>query len=281
MSEEVVGVAESDAPISETPIFGPTEMDDTDYLSGDTIPDEALERFGLAPETDADGDTVEAVDGEDDDDSDDDGGVEVDEDDTPDVDDAEIGKRVREMLASDRAGLAKFVLEGMTPEERRSLVDGDSATDGASADGALGLPDPDDVNGAWEASVVERINAMPQVIEKQATEVIGRVAPYVDGAAATGVIAMRMARALAEAMGIELPEVKVEDISKVARTGKTWDEAFDQVAGKPLKKAVSRAQRARTAAARPSTLGAQGQGMPEAKYGDSMTDIARKLLGRA
>jgi hypothetical protein len=102
----------------------------------------------------------------------------------------------------------------------------------------------------------------------------------VDGAAATGVIALKMVQAMAQVMGVELPTVTVDDMSKVARTGKSWEDAFESVAGKTMKKAVARAQRARATTARPVTLGAQGQGMPEAAYGDSMADIARKLLGR-
>jgi hypothetical protein len=275
MADDVVKTDESLG--TSEPLFDPSPMDDTDYLSGGEMTQEAMERFGLTPETEdgeAAGGDAQSASEDDADDADEDDAKDGAADETKE--DAEIGRRVREMLANDRAGLAKFVLEHMSEDERSEVLEANET----GGDSALALPEDSDVTGEWEADVVRRINAFPKAMETHTTEMVGRLAPYVDGAAATGVIALKMVQAMAQVMGVELPTVTVDDMSKVARTGKSWEDAFESVAGKTMKKAVARAQRARAATARPVTLGAQGQGMPEAAYGDSMADIARKLLGR-
>lgn len=255
-------------------LFGKSDMDDTDFLAEGTDSDEARERFGLK-DTD-DGEAAED-DAESDEDDQSEEEASEDEGDQPEVDDAALGKRVKELLTSDPVALARHILDGMTPEQKASLGVAD-ATATVDLSEPLGLPDENDTEWRWEADVAARLNNMPRLVEQSATDVAARIAPYVDSAAASSAISLRLIRALADAIGLQLPEVDIAQVSKYAQAGDTWEKAVEKAAGKALAKAVDRAKRAKSSVERPGTVGNRGTGAPEVTPGDSMYEIARKLM---
>lgn len=291
-------MADSD---NDNAIFGPSPMDETDYIERGEIPPDLAAELGLnddgtdAKEASSEAKKAEAEDAADEgqaseetDEEEADEETEEDEEDAEEQeaeldenseDYAELGRRVRRMLDSDPKALAKAVLDMLPEDQRKELLAASPGEEEADLTQPLGAPDPNDLEGRWERAVAARLNAIPEAIEKQTVEQMARVAPYVDSAAASSTIALRYVRALADAIGISLPEIKVDDVSKAALTGKkTWEEAVEAVAGKALKRTVERAKRAR-GGARPATIGAQGRGAPEAVFGDSLEDIARKMFG--
>jgi hypothetical protein len=202
---------------------------------------------------------------------------EPEEEATDELGDAELGRRLRASLSEDPVALMRELAGVLTDEQRAQL--GLAAPD-ATPEGelkAITAPTTEEDAGVWEHDVSAMLSNMPKHIDAavsaKLSESEGRIAVHVDSAAAHSVVVGAQLQALAEMIGMTLPAISVEDVTKAARAGGTWEEALAKVAGASVKKHVALAKQ--RAAKVPDTPASGGSGLPKFSPDHSLLDMAR------
>lgn len=190
---------------------------------------------------------------------------------------------LNDSFTSDPAGFIKQLIAGLDPQQQAAILGGQPGEPAAKPDELETDYEP---QSRFEEVFTPVLRKLPETIaghvQREVSGGINQMVPYVDHANITASIALAQISALADMVGLSLPQVDLGAVAKAANTGKTtYADAVKQLMGEPLKAAVATAKQAR--APRPAvqpTVTQQIDGLQRDGRGRmSLADIARAVGG--
>lgn len=158
-------------------------------------------------------------------------------------------QELNEAYSSDPVSFIKNLMAGLTPNEQAILIGGQEAPAQLGQE-ASDLEDGYEPQSRFEEVYAPVLKSLPTRIstqvQKEVSDGISSMVPYVDHANITAAVVSAQINALAELLGVTMPDVPFAEITKAANTGKTtYAEAVNKVIGDKLKSAISNAKQAR------------------------------------